>query len=132
MKEERMTHEPDDTQARALRRLTDATVLIIAYPAAESDRLVVLRSLASRIQAGRTYTEHEINELIQQHVHPHAVDYVTMRRDLVDYQFIFRTDSGSRYWRSENSQGIPPRIELGSGIIGFPPMAGEREENQET
>jgi len=124
-----MTNE--SREASVLRRLTDATGLIIAYPAAESDRVVALRALASRIQVGRTYTEHEINELIQRHVHPDAVDYVTMRRDLVDYQFIYRTDSGARYWRSESLQGIPPRIELGAPIIGFPPR-GEPEENQET
>ena len=101
------------TQAEeSLRRLTDSTGLIIAYPAATSDRLAVLRALAARMVAGQVYTEHEINQLIQQHVHPDAVDHVTLRRDLIDYQLIQRTERGTRYWRVAGSRGIPPRLDM--------------------
>lgn len=113
-----MTSDDYDQDASALRRLTDSSGLIIAYPAAVSDRLAVLRALAARITPGQVYTEHEINQLIQKHVHPDAVDHVTMRRDLIDYQLIQRTDRGTRYWRIADSRGIPPRIDLGSPIIG--------------
>jgi hypothetical protein len=103
--------EPDD-DASVLRRLTDASGLIIAYPAAAADRLVILRALAARITLGQVYTEHEMNQLIQQHVHPDAIDHVTLRRDLIDYQLIQRTDRGTRYWRIADSRGIPPRIDI--------------------
>jgi hypothetical protein len=115
----------------ALRRLTDASGLIIAYPAGASDRLVVLRALAARIELRRVYTEHELNELIQQHVHPDAVDHVTVRRDLIDYQFIRRTDSGARYWRDETSEGIPPIVQLGPGTFGADHVEGERGADEE-
>ena len=114
-----------------LRRLTDATGLIIAYPAGASDRLVVLRALAARIAPQRSYTEHELNELIQQHVHPSAADHVTVRRDLIDYQFIRRTDSGARYWRDESSEGIPPEVQLGPGAYGPFHFGGEHETAEE-
>ncbi|NTW04330.1 MAG: DUF2087 domain-containing protein [Oscillochloris sp.] len=117
-----------DTQDSALNRLTDATGLIIAYPAAGSDRLAVLRHMASYIVPGQIYSEHEINALIQAHVHPDAVDHVTMRRDLIDYQFIRRTSSGARYWRDESNNGIPPRLQLGDGVIGAPHVRDETEE----
>ncbi len=120
-----MTHDPQDS---ALRRLTDASGLIIAYPAAESDRVVVLRLLAGRIVPQQVYSEHEINALIQQHVHPAAADHVTVRRDLIDYQFIRRTDGGARYWRDATSQGIPPEHRAGTGNVGPDHVAGEREE----
>jgi hypothetical protein len=107
-----MSSDEHDHDASALRRLTDSSGLIIAYPAAVSDRLVVLRALAARIAPGQIYTEHEINELIQRNVHPDAVDHVTLRRDLIDYQFIQRTDRGTRYWRIADSRGVPPRIDL--------------------
>ena len=115
----------------ALRRLTDASGLIIAYPAGTSDRLVVLRALAARIDPQRVYSEHELNELIQQHVHPDAVDHVTVRRDLIDYQFIRRTASGARYWRDETSEGIPPNVQLGQGAFGADHIAGERGADEE-
>jgi hypothetical protein len=107
----------DDHDASALRRLTDSSGLIIAYPAAISDRLAVLRALAARITPGQVYTEHEINQFIQQHVHPDAVDHVTLRRDLIDYQLIQRTERGTRYWRIVDSRGVPPRVDLGSPYI---------------
>jgi hypothetical protein len=115
----------------ALRRLTDATGLIIAYPAGASDRLVVLRALAARITPKRTYTEHELNELIQQNIHPDVIDHVSVRRDLIDYQFIRRTDSGARYWRDETSQGIPPIVQSGLGSFGPDHIAGDREAGEE-
>lgn len=107
-----MSADDHDHDASALRRLTDSSGLIIAYPAAVSDRLAVLRALAGRITPGQIYSEHEINLLIQRHVHPDAVDHVTLRRDLIDYQLIQRTDRGTRYWRITDSRGIPPRIDL--------------------
>jgi hypothetical protein len=107
-----MSSDDYDHDASALRRLTDSSGLIIAYPAAVSDRLALLRALAARITPGQVYTEHEINQLIQAHVHPDAVDHVTLRRDLIDYQLIQRTDRGTRYWRIADSRGVPPRVDL--------------------
>ncbi len=121
------TDDDDNHDVSALRRLTDSSGLIIAYPAATSDRLVILRALAARITPGQIYTEYEINQLIQQHVHPDAVDHVTIRRDLIDYQLIQRTDRGTRYWRSAESRGIPPRLDLGSPLIRQPPMGDQDE-----
>lgn len=123
-----MTSDDHESDASVLRRLTDATGLILAYPAAVSDRLVLLRALAARMADGQVYTEHQINELIQRHVHPDAVDHVTLRRDLVDYQLIQRTDRGTRYWRSAESRGIPPRLKLGSPLLPQPRTDDEREE----
>lgn len=122
-----MSSDDYDHDASALRRLTDSSGLIIAYPAAVSDRLVLLRVLAARITPGQIYTEHEINLLIQQHVHPDAVDHVTLRRDLIDYQLIQRTERGTRYWRIADSRGIPPRIDLGSPVIRPPQMDDDHE-----
>lgn len=121
-----MTPDDDDGQdASTLRRLTDATGLIIAYPPAVSDRLVILRALAERITHGQIYSEHEINELIQKYVHPDVVDHVTLRRDLIDYQLIQRTDRGTRYWRIADSRGIPPRLDMRSPLLGPRPPTNE-------
>ena len=122
--------EPSSSEDSALRRLTDATGLNIAYPAGAADRLVILRALARRIDPERIYTEHELNELIQQHLHPDAIDHVTVRRDLIDYQFIRRTANGARYWRDASSEGIVPNVQLGSGTFGAGQVTGEREADE--
>ena len=123
-----MANEQGEQDAHTLRRLTDASGLIIAYPAATSDRLVILRALAARIAPERVYTEHELNELIQANVHPDVIDHVSVRRDLIDYQFIRRTDTGARYWRDLTSQGIPPRVSHELGTYGAHHVEGERDE----
>jgi hypothetical protein len=123
-----MDADDHDQDASALRRLTDSSGLIIAYPAAVSDRLAVLRALAARMTLGQIYSEHAINELIQLHVHPDAVDHVTLRRDLIDYQLIQRTDRGTRYWRIAGSQGVPPRLDMTPPLMGRPRPDEPRDE----
>lgn len=63
-------------------------------PAKRGKLLVVLRWLASRFQATVEYSEAEVNAILQQ-VHD---DYLTLRRDLVDFGFLKRERDGSRYW----------------------------------
>lgn len=65
----------------------------------ESDRLVVLTAISDRFARGRRYSEQEVNEILE------AVyaDYATLRRYLVDYNFMNRLPDGSQYWRSESA-----------------------------
>lgn len=63
-------------------------------PARHSKLLVVLDRLAQEFEPGRSYTETEVNEVLQR-FHP---DYAALRRYLVDDEFLTR--EGGRYWRS--------------------------------
>jgi len=74
--------------------------LVNAWPGRERDRLAVLEYVAEHFAPGQEYTEKEVNALITQWVRPHVRDHVTIRRDLVDYQFLRRASDGSRYWRN--------------------------------
>ncbi len=62
-------------------------------PASPKKRLVILKWLARQFAADRTYTEAEINEVIQRH-HP---DTATLRRELVGTHLMQR--EASIYWR---------------------------------
>ncbi len=63
-------------------------------PAQEKKKLVILTWLADRFTWGRTYSEREVNELIQRY-HP---DTASLRRYLVGYRFMER-EHGT-YWRT--------------------------------
>lgn len=63
-------------------------------PTRHSKLLVVLDRLAQEFEPGRSYTETEVNEVLQR-FHP---DYAALRRYLVDDEFLTR--EGGRYWRS--------------------------------
>jgi len=57
---------------------------------------VVLRWLATLFQPEREYTEAEVNEVLKA---VYAEDYVSLRRDLIDFRFLRREPSGGKYWR---------------------------------
>ena len=62
----------------------------------------VLDYVLSKFAPGRTYTEHEATDLINQWLVPSArfgIDAVTLRRALVDESTLQRTKDGAKYWR---------------------------------
>ena len=64
-------------------------------PARHRRRLMVLELLASRFDPARTYTEPEVNAILEQ-AYP---DYAALRRYLVDHGLLDRKTDGSTYWR---------------------------------
>lgn len=60
-------------------------------------RKTIALSIVAEQIANRTYTEKEINDVLADIYD----DYVTLRRELVDYGYIERTRDGRRYWKTE-------------------------------
>ncbi|HEU5089277.1 MAG TPA: DUF2087 domain-containing protein, partial [Roseiflexaceae bacterium] len=63
----------------------------------------VLAYLADKLEMGRFYTEREINDVIRAQLDPRYDDFVTLRRELYNFQFIGRERDGSRYWKLERA-----------------------------
>jgi len=70
-------------------------------PASRKKRLVVLRWLAGRFEAGRRYPERELNEILRRH-HP---DVATLRREFIATGLMQREESV--YWRAPQGQQVP-------------------------
>jgi len=64
-----------------------------SYPSKQKKEMAVLRIIARVFEPGREYTEREVNALLSG-VHE---DYVTLRRQLVDFGFLERERDGSAY-----------------------------------
>jgi len=60
----------------------------------EKQKLVVLQQIAKRFQTDEIYSETEVNQLLKPIYH----DYVTVRRYLIEYDFLDRKVDGSQYW----------------------------------
>jgi hypothetical protein len=78
------------------------------FPRKRRDRAILIKSFAMLLDPDRTYTELEVNALLQdwnREVAP-AIDsdHVTLRRLLVDYGHLERTADGRAY-----RLGFPPR-----------------------
>jgi hypothetical protein len=64
------------------------------YPLKEKKRVVILKHILQRLEPNRNYSEKEINAVLK----PIYEDYVLLRRQLIDYGFMDRTNDGSSYW----------------------------------
>ncbi len=60
----------------------------------EKYKLVILREIAKKFEQGQTYTEKEVNKILE-NIYS---DYVTLRRYLIEYGFLNRKPDGSQYW----------------------------------
>jgi hypothetical protein len=75
---------------------------ISAMPAKHSTRLILLDHVAQAFEPGRRYPEPAVNEILKSLYD----DQATLRRYLVDEQFLSRTPDGT-YWRSGGTVEIP-------------------------
>lgn len=82
-----------------LERFIDEEGKIKQLPAKKEPRLAVLAYLAEKFEAGRDYTEKEVNAIIE-NWHTFG-DYFLLRRELIDSGLMRRERDGSRYWKEE-------------------------------
>ena len=99
----------EELRPEGVARWLNAQGILAAWPGRERDRLTVLEHLASFFEVGSMYTEQEVNAIITARVFPYVRDHVTIRRDLVDFQFLRRVADGSRYWRNTEPAAQPPQ-----------------------
>lgn len=82
----------------AIARFLDTEGRLVIWPAKRKDQRPVLAYLAAKLDHDRTYTEHEINELLARW--QEASDVATLRRELFCEGFVQRTKDGAQYWRA--------------------------------
>lgn len=68
-----------------------------SYPVKEKKKIIVLSEIAKNFFKGKVYPEKEINRILKRIYE----DYATLRRALIEYGFLDRTNDGSSYWVKE-------------------------------
>lgn len=91
-----------------LRHFLDAEGKLIAFPARQKMKRYALLYLSEKIEAGRSYTEREINDILLKW-HTFA-DPATLRRELYDIHLLDRSRDGREYHLSDTP---PSPQELG-------------------
>lgn len=87
----------DKEKAAAIKVYFDENGALKNFPAKEKKKIAVLQEIVKNFSAGKTYSEREINRILKRVFE----DYATIRRALVEYGFIDRTNDGSQYWVKE-------------------------------
>lgn len=67
---------------------------IKSYPAKEKKKIIILAEIIKKFSKDKKYSEKEVNEIIK----TFHDDYATIRRALVEYGFIDRSDDCKSYW----------------------------------
>lgn len=68
-----------------------------SYPAKEKKKIIILSEIVKNFSKGKTYSEKELNRILERIYE----DYATLRRALIEYGFIERTNDCSSYWIKE-------------------------------
>lgn len=66
-------------------------------PSKEKKKLIILQHILKRFDMEKKYNEQQVNDILKT-VH---TDYVSLRRHLIEYGFMNRSDDGSSYWVKE-------------------------------
>lgn len=77
---------------------------ITFLPTKQKKLLVLLRWLATCFETGRLYAEAEVNTVLKAF---YAEDYVSLRRDLVDFGYLRRERGGGKYWQAPADTDLP-------------------------
>ena len=87
----------------------DSAGRLTALPAKHRKKLMALWYMAGKLEAGRQYSEAEINDLLDKWTLFH--DPATLRRELYSKMLLNRTTDCSRYWRAESLPTLEAFIE---------------------
>jgi len=98
------TNDSDDYAAPTeLRGYLDAQGRLKRYPTRRKKvvQSLALAYLASKFEAGRSYSEAEVNELLRRwHTFE---DWALLRRELFEQGYINRTQDGASYWATPDT-----------------------------
>lgn len=87
----------DKEREITIKNYMDESGAIKTFPAREKKKIIVLSEVTKNFSKGKKYSEKEINRILQRIYE----DYATIRRALVEYGFIERTNDGRSYWVKE-------------------------------
>ncbi|MDD6261704.1 MAG: DUF2087 domain-containing protein [Clostridiales bacterium] len=90
-----------DTYLSALEPFLDHSGRLTALPAKNRKKLTALWYLSQKIEAGRKYTEAEINDLLDKNTTFH--DPATLRRELYNKHLLDRTADCRFYWKEQEN-----------------------------
>jgi len=81
-----------------VQELLDDQGRVTRWPGKLKEQDALLHFLIAKFEQARSYTEREVNELLQAWYLD--ADYVLVRRSLIDAGLLARTRDGARYWRA--------------------------------
>ena len=73
---------------------SEQPLVIKSWPSKDKRKFILSTMIIKLFKEGISYQEIDVNEILSNIYE----DYVTIRRHLIDYGFLKRTNDGSKYW----------------------------------
>ena len=93
-----------ETELRELRPFLDERMRLKALPARRRKKLAALWLLSERFEAGRTCSEGEVNDLLDEWTVIH--DPATLRREMFDLGLLNRTSDCRSSWKESPAENL--------------------------
>ena len=87
----------DEEKIKIVAAYMDENFRLKTYPAKEKKKIIILEEISKNFKQGKKYSEKEINRILKRVYE----DYVTLRRALIEYGFLDRSNDCSEYWVKE-------------------------------
>lgn len=87
----------DEEKAKVIASYMDTNKGLKSYPAKEKKKIIILEEISKNFKYGVKYSEKEINRILKRIYE----DYATLRRALIEYGFLDRSNDCSEYWVKE-------------------------------
>ena len=87
----------DKERETTIKNYMDENGAIKTFPAKEKKKIIVLSEVVKNFSKGKKYSEKEINRVLERIY----ADYATIRRYLIEYGFIERSNDCKYYWVKE-------------------------------
>ncbi|MDH6364991.1 hypothetical protein M2139_001992 [Enterococcus sp. PF1-24] len=85
----------EQEREKVLANFLDEAGQVITIPRKAKSKIILLEYIVSSFDNEKIYSEKEVNQLIQKV----CDDFAAIRRYLIEYGFLGRTNDGSKYWR---------------------------------
>lgn len=84
----------DGEKLKVIATYMDETGAIKTYPSKEKKKIILLEEIAKNFSKGKNYSEKEVNRILKRVYE----DYATLRRALIEYGFLDRSNDCTEYW----------------------------------
>lgn len=87
----------DKEKKSTIKNYMDETGALKTFPSKAKKKIIILEAIVQNFSKGRMYSEKEVNRILKRI----NEDYATIRRSLIEYGFVDRTDDCKSYWVKE-------------------------------
>jgi len=107
--------EQDQIQTLETCLISREPLKLKVFPKKQKKKIVLLNEIIGQFHVEKIYTEREVSEILKEIYG----DFTTLRRALVDYGYLGRTENGQDYWVNSSLELVKPTLAHKDEILAY-------------